>query len=254
MIDSGSVSSQVIRVRYTSNAASAAGDSVRVAYTNACHVGANKSVRLNNLVTAAPRPASITITAVSPNACGARIYRYAAPALTVSNSTTASATGYQWSFVGALSLYAVIDSGTVNSRVIRVRFTTNAAAGFTDSIRVRYNSSCGFGANRSARLTNTALTGCPPPSSKLPVVAEPQQELAVNVFPNPTPSTFNVVLKGKANEPVEVRVLDIQGRYLKTVRTAANQTLNLGADLRAGSYLIEVRQGNNVKTMKVLKL
>jgi nucleoid-associated protein YgaU len=75
----------------------------------------------------------------------------------------------------------------------------------------------------------------------------------VNVYPNPSNGQFNVQLSGATSEAVNVRVLDAQGRYIKAVRSAGNGVITLGSDLKAGAYLLEVRQGNNVKVTRVLK-
>ena len=259
-IDSGDVNSRVIVVRYTSSAAAAAGDSVRVAYLTSCGKGANRSLRLTNVALALPAaPATLVASNVSVTTCGNRVYRYTAPVLTAAQlagtATAAPITGYLWSFTGTLGANAVIDSGTVNSRVILVRYTSNAASAVGDSVRVRYTSSCGNGANKSLRLTNTALLNCPPTTSNLPVtkVAPVVADMNVKVYPNPTTNNFNVqVLSGNTGMSV-VRVMDLQGRVLKTIQVSANETVNLGSDLRAGAYLVEVRQGKSVKTTRVLK-
>ena len=163
-IDSGTLSSSTIRIKFTSSAAAANGDSVRVAFTSACGNSANKSSKLTNTaIQSVPvAPASITITDVSSNTCSARIYRYIAPALTSATSTTLAATGYLWSFTGTLGNNAVLDSGTLTSRTIRIKFTSNAAAANGDSVRVAYASSCGYSANKSVKLSNTLLL---PPTS-----------------------------------------------------------------------------------------
>ena len=54
-------------------------------------------------------------------------------------------------------------------------------------------------------------------------------------------------------EAIAVRVLDAQGRLLKEIKVAPYQTINFGAELKAGSYLIEVRQGKAVKMERVVK-
>jgi len=250
VIDSGSETSRVILVRYTSNAAAGAGDSVRVRYNSGCGYGPNKAAKLTNVVTTAPiAPTAVTITSVSPTACGARVYRYSAPALPAATATAAGATGYEWAFTGTLGANATIDSGDVNSRTILVRYTLNSAAGAGDSVKVRYSSSCGYSPYKAAKLSNTALAGCPPPVAK---VAAPAS-FGVNVYPNPSNGQFNVQLTGATSEAVNVRVLDAQGRYIKAVRSAGNGVITLGSDLKAGAYLLEVRQGNNVKVTRVLK-
>jgi hypothetical protein len=249
-IDSGSATSQVIVVRFTSNAAAGAGDSVRVSYNSGCGYSANKASKLTNVVTTVPAaPASLTITPVSVTSCGNRVYRYAAPVLSAATATAAAPTGYVWSFTGTLGANAVIDSGDVNSRVIRVKYTLNTAAGAGDSVRVLYTSSCGNSANKASKLSNTVLAGCPPPTAKVVAPAT----FGVNVYPNPSNSEFNVQLNGASSEAVSVRVLDAQGRFIKSLRTSPNQTISLGSDLKAGAYLLEVRQGSNVKTTRVLK-
>ena len=258
-IDSGDVNSRVIRVVFTSNSAAATGDSVRLAYTSSCGNGANKSLKLTNTALTLPAaPASITVSNVSITTCGNRVYRYTAPVLTTAQlagtATAAPITGYFWSFVGTLGANATIDSGNVNSRVIVVRYTNNAAAATGDSVRVAYTSSCGNGANRSLKLTNLALANCPPavniPVAKVSPVAT---DMNVKVYPNPTTNNFNVqVLSGNTGMSV-VRVMDLQGRVLKTMQVSANETVNLGSDLRAGAYIVEVRQGKSVKTTRVLK-
>jgi hypothetical protein len=75
----------------------------------------------------------------------------------------------------------------------------------------------------------------------------------VNVFPNPTTSNFNVQVITAGNESIKVRVLDIQGRQIKSLTINPYETISIGAELKAGSYIIEVRQGKNIKTTRILK-
>jgi hypothetical protein len=77
--------------------------------------------------------------------------------------------------------------------------------------------------------------------------------LEVKVFPNPTVSDFKLQVITAGKEEINVRVLDAQGRLFKQVTVMPYQTINVGAELRAGAYMIEVRQGKNVKTTRVLK-
>ena len=158
-IDSGDVNSQKIVVRYTSNAASATGDSVRVLYTSDCGNSANKTAKLTNVVTGVPAaPTGITITPIQTNVCNVRRYRYAAPAVVpAATATLAAPTGWLWSFTGNLGGNAFIDSGDVNSKVITVTYTSNAAAATGDSVKLQYTSSCGNSLPAKAKLSNAAL-------------------------------------------------------------------------------------------------
>jgi len=251
-MDAGGLSaSRVIVVRYLSNAAQVASDNVQCAYTTACGSSANSAVKVPGLTAAlvTPVPAAPVITLVS-DVCGARVYRYSTATLLSSGTATAPATtAYAWSFIGTLGSNAVLDSGSLDGRVVRMRFSSNAASAAGDSARVALVSGCGTGLNARTKLSNVAKTGCPPPTAKVSAPAG----FGVSVYPNPSQGEFNVQLSGATSEAVSVRILDAQGRYIKSVRTAANQVITLGSDLKAGAYLLEVRQGNNVKVTRVLK-
>jgi hypothetical protein len=84
-------------------------------------------------------------------------------------------------------------------------------------------------------------------------VTAPAETMEVKVFPNPTVSDFKLQVITAGKEEISVRVLDVQGRFIRQFTATAYQTINLGAELKAGAYLIEVRQGKNVKTTRVLK-
>jgi hypothetical protein len=77
--------------------------------------------------------------------------------------------------------------------------------------------------------------------------------MVVKVYPNPTTNQFSVQVNTTATEEAVVRLLDVQGRFIKSVKVAANQTISLGSELKAGAYLLEVRQGKEVKTIRVIK-
>jgi len=169
VIDSGSTSSQKIVVRYSSNLASAVGDSVKVLYTSDCGNSLNRALKLSNTLLVTPTPVSITMTLVS-DVCGARVYRYAAADTTLATTTAPATKGWQWSMpVGVVGSTGSLDSGTLNSRFIKIRYTSNAAAGTGDSIKVAYVSDCGVGANKAVKLSNAVKTGCPVTPVNLPI-------------------------------------------------------------------------------------
>jgi hypothetical protein len=152
VVDSGSLTSRVVRMKFSSNAAASWGDSVRLAYTSECGNSPRRTLKLTNKLIGAPSaPISINITSVR-DTCGGRVYRYSAPAL------VGTATGWQWSFVGNLGSNAVVDSGSLTSRVVRMKFSSNVAASWGDSVRLAYTSGCGNSRRRALKLTNVQLT------------------------------------------------------------------------------------------------
>ena len=50
-----------------------------------------------------------------------------------------------------------------------------------------------------------------------------------------------------------IRVIDVVGRPVSLFKSQPNQTIHLGQELKQGNYLIEVVQGGNRKTVKVIK-
>jgi hypothetical protein len=165
-IDSGNVNSQRLILSFSSNAAAAAGDSVRVQYNSNCGLTNIRSIRLTNTLLSVPAtPASIVIQPIAQNVCNARKYRYIAPNLPLASTTTGAATGWKWDFIGSLAEFATIDSGDVNAQKVVLVFSNNAAAIAGDSVRLFYSSGCGDSKMRLLRLSNTALKSPAAPAS-----------------------------------------------------------------------------------------
>jgi hypothetical protein len=60
-------------------------------------------------------------------------------------------------------------------------------------------------------------------------------------------------VKSSSTEAPTVRVLDFNGRFIKSVKLSSNSNVNMGSDLKAGTYMLEVRQGKEVKMVRVVK-
>jgi hypothetical protein len=79
-------------------------------------------------------------------------------------------------------------------------------------------------------------------------------KLNVQVSPNPSATYFSLIIKGKPESPVTVRVLDIFGRVMEKYEKIGSTTvLKLGHKLGNGSYFAEVIQGGERKVVKLLK-
>jgi hypothetical protein len=78
-------------------------------------------------------------------------------------------------------------------------------------------------------------------------------DFGVQVYPNPSVGDFNIRLSGGSSEEVEVRVMDVQGRSIRQLRSAYQGIITLGSELKSGVYLLEVRQGNKRQTTRILK-
>ena len=78
--------------------------------------------------------------------------------------------------------------------------------------------------------------------------------LEINIYPNPTGNLFNIQVKTPKQEGITIRVLDVTGRTAYTTKSMPNQNIRFGEQLIPGTYLVEARQGNEVKTMIAVKM
>jgi IPT/TIG domain/Secretion system C-terminal sorting domain len=76
----------------------------------------------------------------------------------------------------------------------------------------------------------------------------------VKAYPNPTEHQFTLYLENATDEKVQIVVYDALGRQVKMFEKASgNIPIRLGMDLKVGVYMVEVRQGDNRKTLKLVK-
>ncbi|MEO5582590.1 MAG: T9SS type A sorting domain-containing protein, partial [Saprospiraceae bacterium] len=80
------------------------------------------------------------------------------------------------------------------------------------------------------------------------------QKFSVKVSPNPSAYYFTLITKSSSNNPVIVRVTDMVGRIVEMrSNVSANNSLRIGENYRTGIYLIEVIQGQERKSFKLIK-
>lgn len=77
--------------------------------------------------------------------------------------------------------------------------------------------------------------------------------MTVQFFPNPSSGYFTVRLKGRGL--AQLRVTDANGRLVELKRAvAANSLVTFGQQYKPGSYMVEVMQGTERKTIKLVKI
>ena len=77
--------------------------------------------------------------------------------------------------------------------------------------------------------------------------------LDCRILPNPSSSYFEMQINSSSDENIELNLYDIAGRFLSRLNAVNNQTIRFGGDLRPGVFMVEVRQGQQRQTMKVVK-
>ena len=79
------------------------------------------------------------------------------------------------------------------------------------------------------------------------------QELKAVVTPNPSNKQFNLVLESKSNEKVDIIVTDMYGKKVYKTTGSGNQKYIFGEGLSSGMYILQVIQGKEIQTLKLLK-
>jgi hypothetical protein len=261
VLDSGSLTSRIIVLKFTSNAAAGIGDSIKLKYNSGCGFGPIKAIKLSNTLLSAPlAPASITATLVQ-NDCGARIYRYTAPLLPVATASNAAPTGYAWTMpIGPLGSLGTLDSGSLSSRTIKIFYSSNDAAQAGDSIQLKYQSACGSSLNKSMKLTNVIKTGCLPttrlatPYAKNNEQVTAPKKLTALLYPNPSTEHFSLKLNSASSSAVRVTIYDMQGKQIKQIQTKANGISDFGNDLKPGVYHLQIQQDGELQVIRAVKL
>jgi hypothetical protein len=81
-----------------------------------------------------------------------------------------------------------------------------------------------------------------------------QQGLVIQLTPNPSNNYFTLRVKASTQEALQIKVIDINGRSLFAAKGLPEQAFKFGESFAPGVYMIEVRQGEDVKTLKAVKI
>jgi PKD repeat protein len=82
-----------------------------------------------------------------------------------------------------------------------------------------------------------------------------EPSFSISASPNPSSNFFNLQVRSSNTAPVMMSVTDMYGRVLFSRTNVDLKTgLRFGENLFSGTYLVNVRQGNTEKTIKIIKL
>lgn len=206
---------------------------------------------LHLIVRNKPLPPTFISTTLVINQCGYRVYRYTTSALTFATNTLAAANGYQWTLpTGPVGSTGVLDSGSLSSRTIRIRYSSNAAATTQDSIRVAYTSSCGTSLFKAVKLNNLRKNGC---GNNRDGFVNSEFDYSVKAFPNPTAEHFDLKIVTDSPSLVSFMVYDVNGKLIETGFFDKNELKRIGDDYQPGLYMLVAVLNNNRKIIRLLK-
>lgn len=213
---------------------------VTVSATNACGTSAVRSLNIGRLNPSTPGNIGSTLI----QDCPARIYSYSIPTM------PSNATSVLWTAPAGATI--LTGQGGIT---ITVSYPVTAIAG---AVTAQSISNC---ANGNTRSYNVFLPVCTPGSPKivsktsqknLPVPGK--EEIDIRVFPNPTTNDFQLQVIASERQIASVSISDVLGKEIKTLNIMPGQSARLGNELKPGLYMIRVKQGNYVKTEKLIKL
>ena len=130
------------------------------------------------------------------------------------------------------------------------------SAGSNDSIYVQAVGANGCpGAKKVLKLVTT---GCVTPlitkTNTINTSVAKAEPMAVSVYPNPSTSAFQLFVKSSLPaQKVTARIVDVNGKLYKILTFSSDETIAFGNDLKAGLYMVEIREGKELKTVKVVK-
>ena len=77
--------------------------------------------------------------------------------------------------------------------------------------------------------------------------------LKISAYPNPSSETFTLVLEGGSNEKIAIVVTDLLGRKVYQAQADMMKQYKFGSEFKTGIYLLQVTQGNQKQTIKLVK-
>jgi hypothetical protein len=97
------------------------------------------------------------------------------------------------------------------------------------------------------------LGSCDANSNRVGTPNMETSKLAVKVLGNPSRSYFNLQIGSVTNKNVRITVYDNLGRLVETKSQSGDQIIKLGSSYKPGSYVVEIVQGTQKQTLRLLK-
>jgi hypothetical protein len=145
-----------------------------------------------------------------------------------------------------LSMFPGLEQGTLYS----VQAAAQVGGIFDTNVlgEQKWGKTCTLTTPNAARQTETAAS-----TPRLEVVVN--NEFNALAYPNPFAANFKLNVTTNSEENLTVRVYDMLGKLVedRQVNTTDVETLEVGANYPSGVYNVIVTQGENTKTLRVIK-
>ena len=201
-------------------------------------------------------PSSLTLTATVLNGTAPYTYSWSSGATTANTIVNPSTPGVHSYTVTITDALGCSVSVTKQITVIDILCADGKVKICHSSNPNHDKSLCISTSGVSDHLAHGCYLGnCSTLSSKssIEIALEETNEFTVTVAPNPSKTEFQINVAGNAVETIFVSVFDMSGRRINLLETNPNEMITIGSKLASGIYLAEIMQGNNKKTVKLIK-
>jgi hypothetical protein len=162
---------------------------------------------------------------------------------TGTTSVTVSASGGTAPYTG---------TGTFTKGVGTHNFTVTDANGCTSVATVTLSVSAAARTLSTATSITDSTVATTSAAAEELTVSE-ASALKISAFPNPSSTSFGLVLEGGSNEKVSIQVYSAEGKILYQTTGNTNMKYTFGNSFMAGVYIVKVVQGNTIQSLKLLK-
>ena len=116
----------------------------------------------------------------------------------------------------------------------------------------------GVGANSAVVISGTNLNPTTANTNQPVELDSKSQEdenvLEVISYPNPTITSFSLIVKADVKEKIVMQVFDLNGKLIETRIVNSYSITKLGQNYRPGAYVVRIMQGRKHKEIKLVKL
>ena len=214
-----------------------------------------------------PTTAIVNISIVASNPCGSAaaklfVVSKAMGAITTISGPTAVDTCSEYTYTASAVVGAVAYTWTVPSgaqivsgqgtNTLVVIFPGTLATGAVLKVLATNGCSVSSALKSSSVLTRTA---CPTAREEVVLQEVTKTPFSVKAYPNPYTETFNLSLSTSSEDKVSIVVYDMTGRLIerREVRPSDMVEQQIGDRYPSGIYNVVVTQGEEVKTVRVIK-
>jgi hypothetical protein len=201
-----------------------------------------------DVTTPALSPATIPTTRVRAEYCGNTL---AFLATKIPAYVVYQAQGYRFEITKSGET-VVFDSSVYNFKLSQTSLGATEGATYIIRVAAKINGIYGnYGAPCTIYTPGNSSTSKMIEEAPL----DAKEKLEVKVYPNPFTTNFKLDFSSSSESNVEVVIYDMIGRQLEKLQVVSSEmnNLELGNNYPSGVYNVIVRQGEDVKTLRVIK-